>query len=216
MGLNASNAPGGGFKSEPIAPGSYPARLVQVIDQGLQPRQYNGEDKEPAHQIMLTYELVDEFLKDENGDDMLDKPRWVSESFNLFNLSSDKAKSTERYNVLDPQHTYAGEFDKLIGTPVMVFVVQKKAKSGNRVYNNVKEIMPMRAADAEKCPGLVNEPRVFNLDEPDMDVFKSLPKWIQETITNNLEFKGSKLAELLKAEPEDKKVEPEESDDQPY
>jgi hypothetical protein len=30
-----------------------------------------------------------------------------------------------------------------------------------------------------------------------MEIFKSLPEWLQDTIKNNLEFKGSKLEALL-------------------
>ena len=54
-----------------IEPGTYPGRLVQLIDFGLQPqRPYMGKDKPPAQEIGLTYELVDEFMKDDDGNDI--------------------------------------------------------------------------------------------------------------------------------------------------
>ena len=46
---------------------NYPARVVQVIDLGLQAqRPYQGKDKPPAYEIMLTYELGTEFMRDED------------------------------------------------------------------------------------------------------------------------------------------------------
>src|SRR5574341_1285327 len=84
------------MKTPPLDPGVYPTRLVQLIDLGLQPqRPYQGKEKPPAHEIMMTYEFVDEFLKDENDEDIEDKPRWYSETLPLYSLEADKAKSTQ-------------------------------------------------------------------------------------------------------------------------
>ena len=62
MALNANKAGGDNFVPQAnIAPGSYPARLVQIIDLGLQAQKpYQGKDKAPVQEIMFTYELVDE------------------------------------------------------------------------------------------------------------------------------------------------------------
>lgn len=79
MGLNAKKAAGGSDRvaQEVLEPGVYPARLVQLIDLGVQPqRPFQGKDKPPAQEIMITYEFTDEFLKDEDGNEIEDKPRW--------------------------------------------------------------------------------------------------------------------------------------------
>jgi hypothetical protein len=178
-------------------PATYPARLCQLIDLGLQPRSYKGEKKDPAREIMLTYEFVDEFLKDEDGNDDPDKPRWLSESMPLFNLEADRAKSTARYLALDPTQEHEGDFVKLLGVPCLVTIVHNKGK-GDRVFENIAGVAPMREKDAKKCPELVNEPRVFDLEEPDMEVFLGLPKWVRDKIVSNLEFEGSELSKLLK------------------
>ena len=95
MALKAPQGNGGNFVPQAnIEPGTYPGRLVQVIDFGLQPqRPFKGQDKPPAYELGTTYELVDEFMKDENGEDIEDKPRWVSESFPFHSLAADKAKN---------------------------------------------------------------------------------------------------------------------------
>lgn len=179
-----------------IEPGVYPGRLVQVIDLGLQAQKpYQGKDKEPAHEIMLTYELVDEFMKDEAGEELPNKPRWIGETFPLRSLEADKAKSTARYLALDPDKTHGGDFSKLIGTAVGVIVVNNQV--GERVYDNVAGLSPMRPKDAKACPELKNPSKVFDLDAPNMEVFTALPEWVQTKIKANLRFKNSKLDKLL-------------------
>jgi hypothetical protein len=206
MALKAPQGNGGGKQFAPqanIEAGTYPARLVQLIDFGLQPqRPYQGKDKPPAHEIGLTYELVDEFMKDEKGNDIEDKPRWVSETLPFHGLYADKAKSTQRYKVFDPDEAWKGDFAQAVGLPCNVTIVNNKV--GDKVYDNVATISAMRPRDAEKCPELVNKATVFDLDNPDLEVFNRFPKWIQEKIQGNLNFKGSKLEKLLGGKKEEK------------
>ena len=200
MALNIKNV-GSGNKNriaqENIEPGVYPARLVQILDLGLQAqRPFQGKDKPPAQEIMLTYELVDEFMKDEGGNDVPAKPRWVSETLPFYGLNADKAKSTQRYNALDPKGDYDGDFTKAIGSPCNVTIVNNAGKDG-KVYDNVAVISAMRPKDAAACPELVNPTKVFDCDNPDMDVFNKLPEWIQKKIKENLNYEGSALQKLL-------------------
>lgn len=194
MGLNANKIKRERVnqRAEPLEPDVYRARLVQVIDLGLQPqRPYQGQEKAPAHEIMLTYELSDEFMKDEEGNDIEDKPRWLSETLPFYGLFADKAKSTKRYYAFDPDETFGGDFAKCIGIPVNVTVVNNV--SGDTVYNNVGNVATMSGKKAAQCPELVNPSKVFDLDNPDMEVFNSLPDWIQEKIKGNLNYQGSAL-----------------------
>lgn len=189
-----------GPQQEPIDAGSYPARVVQILDLGVQPqRPFQGEEKPPAHEIMLTYEFLDEFCKDENGEDIEDKPRWLSETFPLRSLDADLAKSTKRYKALDAKEVHGGDFTMLIDTPCTVTVVCNagKGKNADKVYNNIQAVSAMRPRDAANAPELTNPPKVFVLDEPDLEVFKSLPQWLQDKIKENLEFEGSALQEAL-------------------
>ncbi len=179
-----------------IVPGTYPGRLVQIIDYGLQPQKpYLGKDKPPAQEIGLTYELVDEFMKDEDGKDIEDKPRWVSETLPFYGLYADKAKSTLRYLAFDPDQEWGGDFSKALDVPINVNIVNNK--SGDKVYDNVNSIAAMRPKDAANCPALKNTARVFDLDAPDLEIFKGFPQWIQDKIKGNLNYNGSKLQKLL-------------------
>ena len=207
MTLKANEVPRTGKSQEPLDPGSYPSRLVMVLDLGLQPQTYNGETKDPKIEIMTTYELSDEFMKDDEGNELKDKPRWQSETFTLNSLNSDKAKSTQRYLALDPNLEHDGDWSKLLGTPATITVVNNagKGKNKGKVFNNIASVSTMRAKDADKLPPLVNNARYFDMDNPDVELFLTLPQFVQDKIKGGLEFKGSKLDELLKNHKGEKK-----------
>ena len=204
MGLNAKNLPKGKgkFVEQPtLEAGSYPARVVQVVDLGLQPQKpYQGTEKPPSYMIQLTYELLDEFMVNEDGEPQEDKPRWVSEDMPFKSLELDQAKSTKRYYALDPECTFDGDFTKLVGTPCDVTLVINV--KGDKTYTNVANVAKMRAKDAAKANELVNDPRVFTLDDPNMEVFQTFPQWLQDKIKGNLEYKGSVLEARLSGDSE--------------
>ncbi len=202
MPLNTKKLPSRpkGERPEALDAGTYPVRLVQIIDLGLQKqRPFKGEEKAPAYEIMLTYEFLDEFMKDkETGEELTDKPRWLSEQIPVHSLESDLAKSTKRYYALDPSAEHNGDWSKLAGFPGMLTIVQNPSKKEEGVvYNNIAGLSTMRAKEAAKAPELVNPPKVFEIDNPDLEIFKSLPEWLQDKIKEGLEFDGSPLDDAL-------------------
>lgn len=210
MALNSKKIKGGEggkrFEQPIIEAGMYPARIVQIIDMGLQAqRPYQGKDKPPANEIMLTYELVDTFCVDENGDEMEDKPRWISETMPLHNINQEKAKSTQRYLAADPEQQYDGDFSQIVGAAVNVALVHNVV--GDKTYVNIAATSSMRPKDAAKCPALVNPAKVFDLDEPDMEIFGSLPEWVQDKVKKNLNYQGSALQAAIGGKPAAKKQE---------
>lgn len=202
--LNNIKNKSSGFKQPILSAGAYPARIVQIIDLGLQPQpDYLGEAKEPAYEIDITYELLDEFCVSEDGTVNEDLPRWVSERIPLKSLKAEKAKSTLRYLVLDPKMEFKGEFLSLVGKPCMVNIVENpgKGKNAGKVFNNVSGISQMRDKEATKAPELKNPAVTFSLDTPDINVFNKMPSWLQDKVKANLEFNGSKLQKLLGGTP---------------
>lgn len=195
MGLNASKAPKAtGPAAEPLEAANYIGRVVQVLDLGLQKqRPYQGKEKPPAHEIMVGYELGTEFMKDDNGEDIPEKPRWLTETFPLRNLEADLAKSTKRANVFDPSGKLNGDFSQMVNAPVTITVVNNK--KGESVYNNIGNVTP--PMKGFPVPELVNPPKVFDLEEPDLEVFHSLPQWVQDKIKGNLNYNGSILQRML-------------------
>jgi hypothetical protein len=200
--LNAKQLPysGGNSKITVLEPGTYPARLVNIVLLGVQAqREYKGETKPPVLEIMLTYELLDEFMKDEDGNDIEDKPRWVSERIPFYNLNSERAKSTKRYYALDSAGEHDGDWSKLVGTPCMITVTisEGHGKNAGKKYENVANVSAMRPREAAKAPDLVNPAKVFDFYSPDLEVFNSLPEWVQNKIKEAVDFDGSDLQALL-------------------
>ena len=176
---------------------NYPARVVQVIDLGLQDGgSWAGEKKPPVNKLRVTYELVDAFMLDEDGEELEDKPRWISEDFPMYGPHADKAKCNARYKAIDPTLVHDYNWAELLGSPCMVMTTQNE--SGGKVYDNVGLVTPYIVSKRNpELPPLKNDPKAFDLEEPDMELFNSLPEWLQDKIKGNLEFKGSLLEELL-------------------
>lgn len=224
MGLNANKSGGNSNRVEQpqIEADVYPSYLVQLIDLGLQAQKpYKGKDKAPAQEIMLTYEVSDCFMVDEDGNELEDKPRWVSETLPFYGLFADKAKSTQRYLAFDPNQDFGGDFSKAVGMPCNLTIVNNAGKDG-KVYANVGNVAGISAKKAAQMNPMKNPTKVFDLDDPDMEVFNALPAWIQDKIKANLNFNGSPLQAALdgdkpakpavkKAEP--KRIDPEDNDD---
>tara|TARA_B100001063_G_scaffold227047_1_gene237140 strand:- start:16797 stop:17522 length:726 start_codon:yes stop_codon:yes gene_type:complete len=219
-GLNAKKAPkptnnSNRVQQELMEVGTEEARVVAVIDLGLQPqRPYKGQEKPPVNMVRLTYEFPNLFIVDENGDELEDKPRWLSEDIPFKSLELDLAKSTKRYKAIDPEDTNDGDFTGLIGMPCMVTVGQYsymkdgEEKSGNQV----NDVSPITKRKADKLGELVNPPQVFLLDDPDMELFESFPDWLKDKIKKNLEFAGSELEAALNGGKK-KKPKPQEVED---
>ncbi len=205
MALNLSNRPKS-TKSSNRTPqpnlevGGHAARLVQIIDLGLQAqRPYKGQEKPPADMMYLTYELSHDFMKDEKGEDNPELPRWISEEVAVYGLEADKAKSTLRYRVLDPREEYGGDFSKLVGAPCTVVVVHNAGSGANtgKIFDNIGAVTPAMKIPGYIQPDLVNPPAVFDLSEPNMEVFAKLPAFLQDKIKGNLNYNGSALQKLL-------------------
>lgn len=182
-----------------LGAGTYPAAPVQVLGLGLQEqRPFKGEAKPPKQEVMITYEMSDEFLMDEEGEEDLTKPRWVNETFPLNSLDVDLATSTKRYNAIDPDMKFGGDFSQLVGVPCLIVLSASPSKKDpDVIYNNVTSVNTMRAKDAAKMDGLVNPSKVFDFYEPDMEVFNSIPEWIQNKMKDSLDYGGSDLEALV-------------------
>lgn len=202
-GLNAKKLPvaqSNNFKRpDPLEAGTYPARLVQVILMGIQKeRPYLGEEKAPRLHIRLTYEFLDEFMKDEDGNDLEDKPRWLSEEIPFLSLNADLAKSTKRYYALDPESRANGDWLELLGAPCMVTVVQEASKKdASVIYNNIASVSAMRPKEAAKAEELKNPSVAFDFYAPDKEVWDTLPGWLQDKIKEAIDYSGSDLEKLL-------------------
>ena len=163
--------------------GTFVARLIRVVDLGIQPRDaYEGKPKDPCSQILVYFELPTEFEEDQEGNQ---RTRMVWEYLNLFR-NAQRGKEIEWYAALDPSAEHGGDWSKLIGTPCTLGIkTNKVTKNGQqRKYFNIKSVAgPMSGMDT---PDGMLERYSFDLDAPDQAVFESMPNHIQTMISNRL------------------------------
>ena len=191
MALVASNKNTSRVAAPALVANNYMARVVQVIDVGVQPqRAYQKQEKPPVQQIRVTYELGTEFLE---GDES--KPRWISEQFPLYSLGSELAKSTKRYLAIDPSKAKGGDWSKLVGDACLVQVTEYEKKDGTTGNGVGSVAAPINGVPV---PELVNEGSFFDMDAPDMDLFTTFPDWLKGVLTEEcLSYEGSALHAAL-------------------
>lgn len=205
----------GGSSSGPrylVPADQYPARVVEIIDVGLHPK-LNYKTKEiegQQYKVRITYELLTAFVPDEEGNDQLDKPVFVTEEINISPALgyADAAQQPWYSNcgivkraraILGNPNAVVGDLAELLGKACSVLVVHEPNKRDpNIVYAKVGDVAsdPFKIMKQE-APPLVNEPKMLDLSDPDIDVYNSQPQFIKDKILNNLEFSGSKLEALL-------------------
>lgn len=175
-----------------IPAGQHMARIVQIVDFGLQAQKpFQGQEKKPAYELYITFEFPTERIEIDGES----RPMWNSKRLKL--SSNEKSTCYKWYQKLDPSNKYRGDWSKLIGTSCAVLVThdQGKGKNAGITYDNVSDVMPLMKGMT--CPPLENDPVLFDLGSPDLEVFNKMPEWMQNIIKENLEFDGSKFQTLL-------------------
>ena len=183
-------------EQEPIEEGTYPCRVVQIIELGMQPqRPHKGKVKPPVEMMMLTYELVDEFCLDKEGEEDESQPRWQAEEFPYYGLDCTTATCNKRLKAIDPRDETEGDWAEVVGMAVNVTFYHNIKPE--KTYVNVSAATSIRKKELKDVPELVSPTTVFDLDDPDLEIFYKLPNWLQNKITSNLNFEGSVLEEAI-------------------
>lgn len=195
LNINQVQQPQGGSR-ELLEAGPQMARLVQIIDLGLQKQKpFKGKEKRPAFQVQLTFEFPNDTIEVDGEE----KPKWKSRRVNL--STHEKSTCARWMRVLDPKGESKGDLTKLIGTPCLALIVHEAGTGPyeGQTFDKVEDLMPLMKG--QEVPELQNDPRVFDLTSPDMDVFNGLPDFLQNIIKENLEYDGSKLQNLVEGNP---------------
>lgn len=180
----------GGKKYAPMDTGTFAARIVQIIDFGIQEVEWQGEIKN-SPRVYITFEFPTETIN-VNGEE---KPRWLSKEY-LVSMA-EKSALLKLVNSVDPEGkiTKNGTNVKaLLGQPLSIIV--GRTSSGNAKVTDVGPLMK-----GMQVKELQNPSVFFDLESEDVATFNNLPHWIKEKITSGPEFNKTKFSKALASSP---------------
>ncbi|UYD72105.1 hypothetical protein [Vibrio phage vB_VpaM_VPs20] len=169
----------GGVKMEAplLEAGGYPARLIRLVDLGLQPgsQQY----PEPQYKMAFVFECLDEFMVDEEGKELLDQPRIFDYevSYNPDGFMGDRSNI---YKVIDALEGFEIPLADLLNKVCNINLIEKGTRAdASKKYNKITGVGTMRAKDAAKYEGTtaISEMWVFSLSKnPSKEEFEKQSK----------------------------------------
>jgi hypothetical protein len=189
MGFIAKDSGGGDFKRVPA--GVYIGRCFSLIDLGTQLSTGQFGEK-MQHKIRLSWEL---FGEDEQGQpltvtiDGKDMPMTISKSYTVSlheKASLRKDLAAWRGKDFTDEEAKAFDVSKLVGAWCMVNATQ--SESNGKTYTNIAGLTPLPGALKNAKPAAVHKPVLFNLDEPDMEVFATFHEKLQDAIKRSPEW----------------------------
>ena len=185
---------GSGLRRPLAEEGGHPARLVGVVDLGLQKN--FDPDKDPVHKMDCMFEVQDEFMEDADGNKSEVRAVYTKDiPYNKSGYMNEKSTIFSLYKAINPEINKSPK--ELAFAPLTVEL--KTGKKGD--FTNVASFSKMRAAEVEKLPEAANEFIYFDMENPDLAVWEKLSKGYsmaqQDRIKASIGFKQSKLAKLL-------------------
>jgi hypothetical protein len=189
MSFIAKDSGGGNFKRVPA--GVFIGRCYSLIDLGTQltDGQYGQKQQ---HKIRIGWEL---FGDDEEGNpltvdvDGTEMPMTISKSYTVsLHEKANLRRELAAWRGKDFTDEEAKSFDvsKLVGAYCMINVTT--SETNGKTYSNVAGITPLPGALKNAKPAPVHEQVLFNMDEPDMEVFATFHEKLQEAIKRSPEW----------------------------
>lgn len=192
MAFIASDTGGGNFKTVPA--GVFIGRCWELIDLGTQTNETGQFAGNAAHKIKIGFEL---FGEDEEGNpltvevDGKEMPMTITKDYTVsLHEKSNLRKELAAWRGKDFTEEEAKGFDvsRLIGAYAMVNVTHKTNTSG-KTRANISGLSPLPSALRNAKPAPVHANRIFDLDNPDMEMFAGFYDYLQETIKKSPEWK---------------------------
>lgn len=169
--------------------GTQGARILHVIDLGVQEKApYQGKPKPPARTVVINFELTNDKFE-YNGEQV---PHRISTK--ELTVSNDpKSAMFKVMNSLDPQGKMDGDLANYLNLPCLCTVVHNEVvkDSEKRTYANIAGLLP--APEGFPIPELHDKAVLFNFDEPTLEGYSELPKYIHDKMKKAVNYKGSKV-----------------------
>lgn len=162
-------------KYEPVSVGLHVARLVSIIDLGLQKEEYQGESS-TRHKLFITFEIPGEKLEGDSG-----RSKTVSSELTFSGHS--KAKLPGYIKSLNPDIDVTEELDlrSLLGLSLRALVGRT---SGG--YAKITSTLPVDP----KVPLEKSETALvfYEIKQGEDEVFNALPKFLQDKIRGSIGY----------------------------
>lgn len=185
-----------------VEDGAYPARIVQILDFGMQIETdwKTGENKTYEdsgalvikHKVWINFELPTETIE-VNGET---KPRWYGKEYTV--SAHEKSALYALLKAVDPkgEATNKGRNVKgLLGLPAMVTIAS--TSSGKAKIGSVSGVPKGMQVDS-----LVNDEGFFDLDSQDVEAFAKIPNWMQTRIKDGVDFDKTKFSKVVDGVPQ--------------
>lgn len=152
--------------------GTYPARIAQVVDFGIQPQTAwdTGEPIESKPIVYVCWEFPTSRVEFDNDEGTTSLPRWQGKEYPV--SKHEKSNLMKLVGTLKPN---LRTIDELSNLPSMVQI--GSTKGGNAKVAAV--LQPMQGMDVAE---LENDAVFFDFDHPTQETFEALKFWQQKKI----------------------------------
>ena len=180
---------GGNFERCPA--GMHLARCYRIVDLGTQKSEYMGQTKY-LHKIMIGWEIHG---TKEDGTPLRMQDSRPFAIFKNYTLSwSEKANlrldlQSWRGKPFTQEEMRRFDLKNVLGAWCMLNIIERPAKTGNNVYSNVDGVTPVPAIYKQNgLPAAVNKNEIFNLNEPDMELYATFSDNLKAKIASSPEW----------------------------
>lgn len=188
----------GDTSGKKVEQGVYEGRIVKIISTGIRPllpqfsKNDDGSLKKLKEQLRFTFEITTE---DDEG-----KPVASFIDLPYVNVTGGGKIQSKLESIMQAAKTKPGQtYSDMIGAVVSITVEEQTSKSG-KTFAKVTAVGGVSANVAKSVPPLSSKGFVFDFDDPDVEVLRTLPDFIKEEFTEAVNFSGSKLEALLEQE----------------
>ena len=180
-----------------IAPWTYPARCIRIIDLGTHETEWKGK-KRDTHEVMIGFEFPTEL--DVFNEEKWEEPFFLSKYFTLsLGEKANLRKFLENWRgkAFTEDELKGFDLEKLIWVPALVNVIEVQTKSGDtRSVIGGATTLPK----GMEVPAQINDSLIFSLEENAVDqtVLEKLWEKTQEKIKWSNEYKALEAADVFK------------------
>ena len=183
---------GGESGFTPVPPGMHLARCYRIVDLGTQKSEWQGEVKH-LHKVMLQFEVHGE---DDSGKPLVTKkgePMTISKNYTLSlgeKAALRKDLQTWRGKEFTSDELRGFELKNILGHWAMLSVAKSTGGNGKE-YTNIMTVNPVLASVRKAgMPEPFNDTGLFYIDNPDMEMFETFGKNLQEKIQSSPEWQA--------------------------